>query len=457
MNTYLDRDFVAFVELQLEDPPGMRPGALSEVLSRVPTTTQRRRRGWPASVVDGLGPISGATRYAVAAVVVALFGGFLLVTQTFDRPAVPVPGAETPARGLPPITGPAGNGLIAFARDGDIVVGDPATGESEVIVDGEKGFRPLFSPDGTHIAFLRIRSFSPEGPCDIVVIRADGSDERVITPTDDGVVCIETFIWAPDNRGVVFEDYREHPVNTLLLLDASGVADPISLPLSTEFGTDATFLRPPDGDRLLVWGGAPTLGVMDLDGGDVVDLSELSGLEAMGYDGFADPGWSPDGSRIAVLARAGDDVHLYVMESDGSDLRRLAAIAWDGNRTLNPSWSWSPDGSTIAVQHERLVEYSPEACPGETGGDPCADAMWINLIDVESGEERVLDATYSPGMGDGAIWDWSWSPDGQSILLNRVFYPEPSESELVDVETDATMELPWDLGGSASWQRIAAD
>jgi len=241
MSTYLDRDFVAFVELQLKDPPRMRSGALSEVLSRVATTPQRRRGGWPASTAHRLGPVSGATRFAVAAVVVALFGGFLLVAQPFDRVAVTVPGAET--EGLPPVRGPAGNGLIVFGSDGDTVVGDPVTGKTAVIISGEGAFRPLFSPDGTHIAFLRLLRHSPEGPCDVVVVRADGSDERVITPTDDGVVCGETFVWAPDGRAVVFEDYREHPTNTLLLLDASGVADPISLPLVTEFGTDATFLR----------------------------------------------------------------------------------------------------------------------------------------------------------------------------------------------------------------------
>jgi hypothetical protein len=102
------------------------------------------------------------------------------------------------------------------------------------------------------------------------------------------------------------------PDYPMLLLDASGVADHVAMPLETEFGTGAMFLRPPDGDRIVVWGGIPAPAVMGLYGGDVVDLARHSGLKAMGYDRLEDVGWSPDGSRIAVLAEAGHERHRYV-------------------------------------------------------------------------------------------------------------------------------------------------
>jgi hypothetical protein len=398
-------------------------------------------------------PLFDATRFAVAAVVVAIFGGLLLVSQTVEREAVTVPGAET--EGLPPVTGPAGSGLITFVHDGDIVVGDPATGESAVIVDGENGFRPVFSPDGTRISFLRLLGHSPEAPCDIVVVRADGSDERVITPTDNGVGCISAFRWAPDSRAVVVLEYT--PDWPWLLLDASGVPDPVVLPTINDVAwTDASFMRPPAGDLLLTWGAGRALGIVRPDGSGVLDLGELSGLEAMGYDGFVDPAWSPDGSRVAVLAKAGDERHVYVMDADGYHLRRLGqdvsgvrpAVPWDDNLWL-PSWSWSPDGSTIAVKVVGPVEPgSREFCPAREIQCP----EWIVLMDVETGAQRDLDATYSD-TPDG-IFHWSWSPDGQAILLQRDFEGRP---EVVDIASDTSTELPWESDSVPSWQRVAVD
>jgi hypothetical protein len=111
------------------------------------------------------------------------------------------------------------------------------------------------------------------------------------------------------------------------------------------------------------------------------------------------------------------------------------------------------------MQDATLVEYSREACPDESGGDPCTDATWITLIEAESGEQRVLEATRSPGQGDGSLGNWSWSPDGQAILLER-----PSQGGwvavvgVVDIETDTATGPTWEFDAPfLSWQRVAAD
>ena len=57
--------------------------------------------------------------------------------------------------------------------------------------------------------------------------------------------------------------------------------------------------------------------------------------------GYA-PAWSPNGTRIAfVVARVGDS-QIYVMNSDGTALRRLTS---DGANMLP---LWSPDGQWLA-------------------------------------------------------------------------------------------------------------
>ena len=76
---------------------------------------------------------------------------------------------------------PAENGLIAYSYAGDIYVGDPATGETTAIVTNPSyEVNPVFSPDGTRIAFIR-GNFPIETPS-VVVVRPNGSDERVVMP-----------------------------------------------------------------------------------------------------------------------------------------------------------------------------------------------------------------------------------------------------------------------------------
>jgi Tol biopolymer transport system component len=54
------------------------------------------------------------------------------------------------------------------------------------------------------------------------------------------------------------------------------------------------------------------------------------------------PAWSPDGKHIAFSAIANETFRLYVVNADGSELRRIT----DGPQDNWPIWS--PDGAEIA-------------------------------------------------------------------------------------------------------------
>lgn len=81
--------------------------------------------------------------------------------------------------------------------------------------------------------------------------------------------------------------------------------------------------------------------VMDADGSNMRRLTHNPG-----YDGA--PTWSPDGTRIAFASSRDGNADIYLMNADGSNVTRLTTdAANDGGP------SWSPDGSMIAFDSNR--------------------------------------------------------------------------------------------------------
>ncbi len=135
---------------------------------------------------------------------------------------------------------------------------------------------------------------------------------------------------------------------------------------------------------------------------DVIDAP--AGPAARIFNGdVATAAWSPDGARIA-FSRMGTypPTGLYVVNSDGSGLKQLAS---KGARALQ----WSPRGDRIAFQGER----------------------GIYLLEVETGEVRVVDATEEI---DYPLF--AWSPDGAALAFANdsglyIYDPDSGDSRQV--------------------------
>ena len=113
-------------------------------------------------------------------------------------------------------------------------------------------------------------------------------------------------------------------------------------------------------------------------------------------DAVMSPSYSPDDSRIVFSGTQGGVTDLYIVDSDGKNLRRLTNDLYGD---LQPSWS--PDGKRIAFATDRAPP---------TDITRLRFAKWqIALIDAETSAIEIV-----PGQG-GHNLNPAWSPDGQSI------------------------------------------
>lgn len=261
---------------------------------------------------------------------------------------------------------------------------------------------PSWSPDGRQLVFVSARG--PEGAVLLaqangrnvrrllrapfvtrVVWSPDGSRlayvtrGRVVVAARDGTRRRDLgagagVAWSPDSSRIAFDSGWKGPIR---VADADGTG----VRAVTGGAYDRAPSWSPDGRRLMFTrtggpGQAESLYVVDSDGSD---------LRTVGVQG-ADATWSPDGSRIAYWLRLRDGVALAVVDAgslNGSVITR-SLPAYSGPPR------WSRDGTRLA--------FSP--C-GEFG------ACRVDVADAEGRDVRIL--------GSGA--EPAWSPDGTRVAF----------------------------------------
>jgi TolB protein len=271
------------------------------------------------------------------------------------------PSASVPASDGAPAWSPDGT-RIAYAhssgtaesadRAGVYVVGADG-GMPEQILGGSFGF-PDWSPDGRRLVVTdRGRTGWHAG---LATVTASGESLSWLTLAPGYAAT-----WSPDGRAIAFQTYDASNVYRLWRMASDGS----QLQMMNPSGDEGWF-EPhwsPDGSRILHVRsgpgiGPPSLFVMDADGHDAHRLTD-DGFEAR-Y-----PAWSPDGEWIVWGSWHGRNPELWVMKADGSAARRIANGYWP---------DWAPDSRRIAY----------------IAADTWDGAYRLFTIDVETSEIRQI-------------------------------------------------------------------
>jgi dipeptidyl aminopeptidase/acylaminoacyl peptidase len=341
-------------------------------------------------------------------------------------------GATTPH--LPPPFGPARNGRILFVHDGQVYVSDTLASTPKLLIGGGGGIGALeVSRDGRRISYV---DDAYKGGFDLFVASIDGTGSQKLN--DDPLFDIERIVWSPDGSMIAVS---HRMWNTSVI---------------SVFATDGS------GGRLL----------------------DTGGLLADG------PDWRPsDPKTLSFRGEKDDQVDVYLMDPDGSNLRPLG-IPHDtptaGDALFRPNWS--PDGTRIAYhsndvmdpaaglaswrthvfnvatrqaitlssttlldQHDTEPVWSPDGTKILTQRFVFGKSAWMAVLPADGsgpGVDLDLRSTEYPPSG----WRGQFSPDGSLVIA---YYDYTGEAVTFDPLTGTSTPMPWTVSDVPTFQRIA--
>lgn len=212
---------------------------------------------------------------------------------------------------------------------------DLATDKQHLITEAHySGFNgawmPRLSPDGNHLAFLSRRN---KGSEDLFLLSF--SDDTVRPLTGDGG-SIEGLSWQSDNRSLVISSDRDgFPSLWQVFLDGTpprwisasgpGALNPTSAHLSNHIAYEQRSY-------------SSSIWKMSAD----TSHAEQQPYSSTRWEGSLQ--YSPDGTQVAFVSTRSGTLDLWVVNTDGTDLRPLTT----NGMPLGNAPRWSPDGRFIA-------------------------------------------------------------------------------------------------------------
>lgn len=305
-------------------------------------------------------------------------------------------------------------------------------------VSGQTPSRVTTVEDGEALLSFVVRT---EASFDLYTVRRDGSGLRRLW-SDPGLSA--NVVWSPDCSHIAFTYYPFRPNNTAYVYMASSDGGNL-----TRLSPDADSFAPvwsPDGKRIAYhWSprgsSAIALCVVETESGEVTQLTHGESRNVLGE-------WSPEGQRIFFLSDRDDGqrFEVYVMNADGSQERKLTATG------LAKSYlDLSPDGAKVLFVGATVRDNTPDPMLGvsdtafrlfvmnsdgsdlrELSGDTWEqiyDPSWspqgdrIVFVGITAQGERAIYVTDLAGdsvivLAGGEVAHPIWSPDGMEVAFH---------------------------------------
>lgn len=193
---------------------------------------------------------------------------------------------------------------------------------------------PALSPDGAKIAYsvYPVGNSYPFPMGHIFTMNSDGSGAVDLTPGSSS----EDFnpVWSPDGTKIAFTRYINYspddPANGVYVMNSDG-SNAYEIAANAKLATWS-----PDGSRI-AYDARGRIGISNADGSN--QIMPTPDMTCNGFYGY--PAWSPDGTKIAMMANCGSGYLIATMKPDGTGATRVLSTS----RAVSPSWT--PDSSQI--------------------------------------------------------------------------------------------------------------
>jgi Tol biopolymer transport system component len=244
---------------------------------------------------------------------------------------------------------------MAGARDGIFLVRLDGSGRHRFAAGaGVAQIHPDWSPDGQEIAFV---AETADDRTQLWLVNADGTEARELYSCDRPCNQVSYPDWAPDGRSIYFgldaDASADAPPTTFRVARYDLATDETTIVLERKDGMTAELPRiSPDGKQVVYMryrdpvasGIGSAIFIADLEGGLEEQLTDWTLLGAY-------PDWSAanlivfNSRNLAEFQDTTGPANLYVMATDGSDLRMLTTFGSSDTRATQPRWT--PDGTGI--------------------------------------------------------------------------------------------------------------
>ncbi|GBE23740.1 endo-1,4-beta-xylanase A precursor [bacterium BMS3Bbin02] len=323
---------------------------------------------------------------------IVFMDGFELYAMPSDGSAAPTNLTNSPVSSeADPVFSPDGT-QIAFSRDqsgvariwiADFDPSGPSLSDSGTwtqVSSGSTDGEPSWSPDGTTIAYNRGISWQPSAGT------ATAEDVTGLVLTDG----VADFVAEGVVVGMTVTNVADGSTGTVLTIDS---VNQITLSAALAGGTDNQWNI---GDTYTIGGTYAQIFKAPADGSSPAGTQLSAGGTTPTYSDRY-PAWSPTANIIAFTTTRNGNSDVYRFSSvDGSGEVNLTTGGSFGNHASRPSWS--PDGTTVAFQL--------------SGSDS-------NIWTVNSTTFATQQITGPGNTGTDNDREPAWSPDGTQIAFRR--------------------------------------